>query len=66
MGLIKSRSSGAQEWSLLKLALNYSFYLSGGALLGRAVTINQEISTTASVSRQQSLIFLCQGLGDHF
>lgn len=60
MGLIKSSRffSEEQEWSRIELALNYSLYSSGAALLGRAVNINKEISTTSYVNGQRSFLSL--------
>ena len=60
MGLIKSSRffSEEQEWSRIELALNYSLYSSGAVLLGRAVNVNKEISTTSYVNGQWSFLSL--------
>lgn len=42
----------------MKLALNYSFYSGGAALLGRSDNVNKEMCTTSFVSRQSSFLFL--------
>lgn len=42
----------------IKLALNYSFYSGGAALLGRSDNVNKEICTTSFISRQSSFLFL--------